>query len=297
MRNQKPLGPHYITVGVLLWLTILHCSIAVTAFAKTSADGLEYGSIDKRLAQIAFAGDEFFAFDVFWSGGIKIGEIYLAVRRINSCADCFEIDSTITTNGGIIDALYPVEDRHITKVSGSERLPYFCEIWQKQGRNYRAHKIIRYDQINYVITKQKDGDPLRRYEIEGTTHNEFSSFFASRLMDLRVDKPFLVPTFGDDKRNEVVVQTIKREMVEDTVLGSVQTLKVTPILTFSGLYDKKGDTVIWYTDDECRVPVHIQSKIVIGSLTASLVKYTNPRCIRYNGQNSVKNPLLSKYTQ
>jgi len=52
-------------------------------------------------------------------------------------------------------------------------------------------------------------------------------------------------------------------------------------MTFKGLYDKKGDTVIWYTDDECRVPVLITSKIVIGSLTARLAAYDNSACTRY----------------
>jgi len=53
-------------------------------------------------------------------------------------------------------------------------------------------------------------------------------------------------------------------------------------MTFKGLYDKKGDTVIWYTDDECRVPVLINSKIVIGSLTATLAVYQNSACTLYD---------------
>ncbi len=54
-------------------------------------------------------------------------------------------------------------------------------------------------------------------------------------------------------------------------------------MKFSGLYDKRGDTVIWYSDDACRVPVRVNSKLVIGSLTAKLVSYTNPACPSYDG--------------
>ena len=43
----------------------------------------------------------------------------------------------------------------------------------------------------------------------------------------------------------------------------------------------RGDTVIWYTDDDCRVPVRINSKIIIGSLTAELTAYENPACTLY----------------
>ncbi|RXM21756.1 DUF3108 domain-containing protein, partial [Citrobacter sp. AAK_AS5] len=38
------------------------------------------------------------------------------------------------------------------------------------------------------------------------------------------------------------------------------------------------DTVLWITDDQCRVPVEIRSRIVVGSLVATLVEYENPAC-------------------
>jgi hypothetical protein len=82
---------------------------------------------------------------------------------------------------------------------------------------------------------------------------------------------------------------MRKTHLEDTVIGPVDTVEVMPILTFTGLYDKRGDTVIWYTNDECRVPVLINSKIVIGSLTSTLVYYSNPACKKYSlvqAQNS-----------
>jgi hypothetical protein len=119
------------------------------------------------------------------------------------------------------------------------------------------------------------------YQVEGETNNEFTSFFNSRLMDFLVGGRFIVPTFADKKRVEVVVNAISRKRFEETLIGPVTTVEIMPVLTFKGLYEKKGDTVIWYTDDECRVPVLINSKIRIGSLTAELTAYDNPACTRY----------------
>jgi hypothetical protein len=79
----------------------------------------------------------------------------------------------------------------------------------------------------------------------------------------------------------VVVHAVKQKKFDKTLLGPVTTMEIMPIMTFKGLYEKKGDTVIWYTNDECRVPVRINSKIVIGSLTADLAAYDNPACKRY----------------
>jgi hypothetical protein len=237
---------------------------------------------DPYLLRIAYSGGESFKYDVFYSGGIKIGEIFLEINRSEQCEDCYEIGSTITSKGGAVHYLYPIEDVHTTVVRGKDRLPFFSEIWQQQGMNYKAHKTIHYDQERHIIVKQKEGNPAAVFELDGVVHNEFSSFLSSRVMNLEVDNPILVPTFGDDKRHEVVVITLEKGVLNKSLFGGVNTLKVTPVLSFSGLYDKTGDTTIWYTDDECRIPVLIKSKIVIGSLTASLVKYQNPLCLRYS---------------
>jgi hypothetical protein len=55
-------------------------------------------------------------------------------------------------------------------------------------------------------------------------------------------------------------------------------------MDFKGLYEKSGNTILWLTDDKCRVPVEIHSKIVVGSLVAELVGYTNPACTELEQQ-------------
>ncbi len=274
-------------ITLLIFLITPYCAVQVMArnshYPNQNDPVVVYGEIDQALVEVAYTGDEYFKYDVFWSGRIKIGELSLRLIASDTCKGCYTIDATITSRGSVIDTLYPIEDRHLTRIRGRERLPYSCEIWQKQGRNYTAHKNIVYDQENFRLFKQKTGNEGESFTFDGVVHNEFSAFFASRVMDLRRDKPIIVPTFGDDDRVEVVVLTLAEVFLKNTLLGDVHTLKVSPVLTFSGLYDKKGDTVIWYTSDECRVPVRIQSKLVIGSLTAALVEYDNPLCERYAG--------------
>ncbi len=119
------------------------------------------------------------------------------------------------------------------------------------------------------------------YQVDGETNNEFSAFFNSRLMAFDIGRFFMVPTFADKRRVEVAVHPVTQENMEQTIFGPVTTVEIMPVMTFKGLYDKQGDTVIWYTDDECRVPVQVNSKIIIGSLTAKLTTYENPACKRY----------------
>lgn len=240
-----------------------------------------YGEIIPQLLEIGYSGRESFVYDVSWTGGIKIGELHLQVNALDARAEEYEIRAEVTTRNGAIDLLYPIEDLHVTRVRGPKRLPYHYEIWQKEGFNYRAHRIIEFDQEHGKITYTKNNKLEGIFQVEGETNNEFTSFFNSRLMEFAIGGRFIVPTFADKKRNEVLVNAVARRDFAETLLGPVTVMEIMPIMNFKGLYDKKGDTVIWYTDDECRVPVLINSKIVIGSLTAELVAYDNPACSRY----------------
>lgn len=249
---------------------------------------LPNGVIDPELLPIGYSGDEQFEYDIYWSGGIKIGELHLAITKIEDDTEGYVIAAHITTEGGLINRIYPVRDTHITHVRGQRRLPYRYEVWQKEGYNYEAHRLTEYDQKKGHITLRKNNKNEGEYHVIGAVNNEFSSFFNSRLMNHEVGEKFIVPTFADKRRVEVVVNTVSKKYLEDTSIGTVSTVEVMPIMTFKGLYDKKGDTVIWYTDDECRVPVLIKSKIVIGSLTARLAAYENSACSIYGPVGRVK---------
>jgi hypothetical protein len=190
----------------------------------------------------------------------------------------------ISTDKGALKHIYPIHDLHVTEVVGPARLPRRYEVWQEEGKDYRAHRLTVYNQQTGQVTVRKNNEPPLEFTVGGPMHNEFSAFFASRLMPHQIGEDFLVPTFADKKKNQVVVRVLGEEHLKKTVVGEVVTRKVTPILKFHGLYDKRGDTLIWYTADECRLPVKINSKIVIGSLTARLIAYENPRCPRYSGK-------------
>lgn len=240
---------------------------------------IPYGVMSDEMVRVAYSGTEKFRYAVSWTGGVKIGELHLEIHRAQEGG--YELDAYVTTEGTFMNTIYPVHDTHTTRVRGEERLPYFYEVYQEEGYGYTAHRLTTYDQDKGVINYKKNDQPAREYKIEGTSHNEFSAFFASRLMEFKDGGAIIVPTFADKRRAEVVVKTVSRQLTEKTVLGNVQTVLVSPILKFKGLYDKRGDTVILYTDDECRVPVQINSKVVVGSITAKLIAYENPLCPRY----------------
>jgi len=54
--------------------------------------------------------------------------------------------------------------------------------------------------------------------------------------------------------------------------GTFDTIKVKTLIKFEGLFVNKGEVFIWFTDDEVKMPVKIESKIKVGTITALLIE-------------------------
>jgi hypothetical protein len=200
----------------------------------------------------------------------------MTIRRQPEKADAFEIFAKIT-DAGPLELLYPVDDTFSCLVAGPMKLPYLYTVHQKEGFRREIHRLTRYDQANRQVWYQKNKETEQQFDIAGSTYNEFASFIISRALMFREGESIIVPTFADKKRHDVKVMAMRKEK-RATLFGDKKTLVVQPQMQFKGLYEKSGNTTLWLTDDRCRVPVEIHSKIVIGALVAELVEYTNPAC-------------------
>jgi len=53
-------------------------------------------------------------------------------------------------------------------------------------------------------------------------------------------------------------------------MGELGTVIVKPELKSEGLFQSKGDILIWLTDDEKRIPVKVETKVPVGNIVARL---------------------------
>jgi hypothetical protein len=237
---------------------------------------IQPSQVDSAALAVIFSGTETMHYAVSWSGGLKIGDIYLDIQKEQGREAAYVISARVKDYGPL-KMIYPVDDRFICSVSGPMKLPDRYEVVQKEGFGRKITRLTRYDQDSGVIVYQKNNDREQRFEVGVPVYNEFASFIISRALAYRTGESLVVPTFADNKRHEVEVALIKREN-RKTIFGEKPTLVVRPRMQFKGLYEKSGNTTLWLTDDRCRVPVEIQSRITIGSLVAELVAYSNSAC-------------------
>jgi len=238
---------------------------------------LQAAQVDPAALAVIFSGGERMHYAVSWSGGVKIGDIYLDIQKDEGGREgAFAITAKVKDYGPL-RAFYPVDDRFVCFVSGPMKLPDRYEVLQKEGFGKKTTRLIRYDQAQRVVWYKKNKEDELRFEVAGTLYNEFSAFVISRALAFRLGESIVVPTFAEQKRHEVEVALVKRTN-RKSIFGNKPVMMIQPRMQFQGLYEKSGNTTLWLTDDRCRVPVEIHSKITIGALVAELVEYANPAC-------------------
>jgi hypothetical protein len=268
-----------ITILRALLLAILSAPLLSAAAAETAFVP------DQQALAIISSGQETMHFAISWSGGIKIGDLRLSFVATDTGG--WKITARVT-DYGLFRLVYPVDDTFVTHLSGPLLLPERYEVTQIE-RGKTVHRLTRYDQKGCKVVYQKQKQPPRSWQVSGPVYNEFSAFFITRALHLNPQARQFVPVFADNKRHLVPIVVQGKEQ-RNSLFGQVRTVKVRPKIRFKGLYDKDGDTVFWLTDDACRVPVEIRSKILIGSLTAELVEYSNPACPQHRRKQAASRP-------
>lgn len=260
-------------------LFLLSLLLTATTAAAAVRELLPSEVLPHALAVI-FSGQEQLHYEITWSGGIKIGEVRMAVVSVPSRPGDFRIVASVRSSGPL-ESFYPVNDTFQCLVSGDMKLPLGYAVLQVEGHgNRRTLRESLYNQKARVVRYRKNGGPETLHSMSGTAYNEIAAFLITRALNFSADsahKPLVVPAFVDGRRHEVRVRLMRQEP-RRSIFGTIPTLKVQPIMQFKGLYDKSGSTVLWISDDRCRVPVEIKSRIAIGALVARLSEYRNPAC-------------------
>ena len=123
-----------------------------------------------------------------------------------------------------------------------------------------------------VIDEEK-GMALRRgveTQVPKPIFDPLSTIYFLRTVDLSPGKVHTFNTLADGKLYAIEATVLQRESVR-TDAGTFETVLVEPKMRRGGIFrDENTRLLIWYTDDERRLPVRIRSTISAGTITATL---------------------------
>jgi len=109
--------------------------------------------------------------------------------------------------------------------------------------------------------------------LNGNERCILSAFYLARTFKFEPGDTVYFNAIGGKKKYPLKVICHRRETI-NTAFGKKNCLVIEPLILGDALFKAKGRLTIWLTDDEERLPVRMESEIVIGSIKASLIGVT-----------------------
>jgi hypothetical protein len=224
----------------------------------------------RKITNEAFGVGERLVFDVNY-GFITAGEAVMTVPAYDSIADrkVYRIEFTVNSLPSF-SWIYKVEDRYLTFIDVDAIVPLKFEQHIREG-TYRRDFIAEFDQVNRVARTSEGQYPIPEY-----VHDIMSAFYYARTIDfsgMDAGHGIMLSNFYRNKSHDLMVRFLGRQVLE-VEAGTFNTIVVEPMVKEGGLFKSEGRIVIWLSDDERKIPVRVNTKVVIGSIDTELKSYS-----------------------
>lgn len=217
----------------------------------------------------AFPIPERLEFELSYSG-ITAGHAVQEVKQVGA-------ETHIVSTAKSADWLrffFPVDDRiESYLVSGTPPLyigsPRLYQERKHEGKTI-TNREARFDRQKLEVTMVDHRNKVeKKATITKRTYDTLSSFFYFRTIPLQVGTSYFIDMYDCNRLWNTEVKVLRREELA-TPLGRFKTIVIQPMLKSEGIFARTGDMFIWLTDDDRRIPVQMKSKVIVGSVTATL---------------------------
>ncbi len=139
------------------------------------------------------------------------------------------------------------------------------ELYDSEGK--RMFYWNRWNHKTKGYTEIKDFFPMEPFP-----QDSLSALYYLRTLKYQEGTVIRFPVASEGKCWEAVVTLERKEMLK-TPLGRIPTLVLKLEAQYQGILQKRGDSFLWLSDDERRIPLRLEAKVKIGTVVAALKAY------------------------
>jgi hypothetical protein len=224
-----------------------------------------------------FAAGEYLKFDVHY-GFINAGYADLQVMPDPVSVEghpCYHIVGRGWTNG-TWDHIFKVRDRYETFLDREHMIPWLFKRHIVEGKFDRTQRVI-FHQERRKATFIDYNEIETPYFVPANIHDVLSAFYFARARydhrSLQVGDRISLKNFLDRKTFELEARLLAREDIK--VKGQrFRALKFELLIEEAGLMTDGSSILFWMSDDANKVPLRIESELMIGSLKADLIEWS-----------------------
>jgi hypothetical protein len=207
-------------------------------------------------------------YDLSWTG-IPVGT---ASQSITAQGDTLQVAAVFTANSWL-SSFYPVDNRIDTVLA--RKGGYFPgEVRQfrmrfREGARVRDRGITFHHGAGTAVYKDYQSGEEATVPVRPGTADVTSAFYHARHLPLAPGDTLSLPVMDGRDPYLLEVRVLETEKLR-TILGRVETLVVQPMVRPEGTFEGKRGLKLWITNDARRIPVKLQTKVTVGSVTATL---------------------------
>lgn len=173
---------------------------------------------------------------------------------------------------GAFDWFFKVRDRYETYLDAQGIFP-----WIFVRRVNEGGYIIHQDYKFYQHQGRVDNGEGKVFEVPVGVQDMLSAFYYARTMDFSNAEPgqiFVVETFVDDELWPLKMKFMGREIVKVNGV-KYKCLKFHPVVQQGRIFSREEDLNVWVTDDNNKIPVLAEARILVGSIKMEIIKMEN----------------------
>jgi hypothetical protein len=222
---------------------------------------------------LPFAPVETLTYNLTWSV-FAAGQLVVTLSQAaGSSGDPYEIRA-VARSRGFVSLLYQVHDEFNSVFDPTNICSLRISKSIQEGRRRKETRIVFDSQRKLAILDERDltkpGDPPKHAESEtpGCVTDLVTAFYYLRAQPMQVGQQIVIPVNDGSHTSEVTGQVQAREEIQ-TPVGRRFAFRVEPTV-FGGLYKRKGQMLIWFSDDPQRLPLRIKAVISVGTIVGDL---------------------------
>jgi hypothetical protein len=181
------------------------------------------------------------------------------------------------------DWFYKVRDKYESYADTSTLKPLRFSREAFESGSYTFDDYVFDQRKNKVYTDEKrnrKSSKLDSITITSCTNDVMTAIFYARCLDFSKYKPNdTIPiTFVlDGKIYPSYIRYIGKQTITSDLLGKVRCIKFRPKLIEGTIFKGGEGMTVWVTDDENKMPVYVETPIIIGTIKVYLSKYSGLR--------------------
>jgi hypothetical protein len=206
---------------------------------------------------------------------VKAGEVYFKVDSSNIANSAYYHFDSYGQTFSKYDWIYRVRDHYetYTRVKDFRPLRFKREVNEGSTHIREDYLFNHKDQTVKTLRQMEEDGPFVKDTVpyEGCGFDVLSMIYYARNIDftgVAIDQRIPIKMFLDNAMHESYIRYLGKDQLKIKDVGAFKVIKFSPLLIEGTIFNAGEDMTVYVTDDENRIPLLIETPILVGSIRA-----------------------------